>query len=347
MKKMTAAVFKGNGILEIETVDTPDVKEPTEVLVKVKSASICGSDIHGLHVPPGQYIKPGVVMGHEFYGYIEAVGEKAGSFKVGDCVVVNPCVPCGECWECRHDMKNLCMNPYHYGQTGDGGFAEYVVVEAGQLYKLPTDISPDIAPQTEPLACVLSGILMVKPTPVDSVLLYGAGPIGLTFIRVLKMYGVRRLAVCAKGEKRISQAKECGADIVINSEKELPACVLEREWGGGADVVIDAVGTGRIMEEAVRILNSHGRLLLFGLNFNESAEVPPAVFTRKELKVCGALGKAFTDSITLLQDERLGIDKIVSHRFALKDIKTALELLRNKEACRVIIYPDEADLPSA
>lgn len=346
MKKMTAAVFKGEGRLEIEKVDIPVIKEPTQVLIKVKSASICGSDIHGLHVPPGQYIRPGVIMGHEFYGYVAAAGKKADSYEVGDCVVVNPCVPCGECWECRNDMENLCVNPYHYGQTGDGGFAEYVVADAGQLFKLPKDISPDIAPQTEPLACVMSGIQMIRPTPVDDVLLYGAGPIGLTFIRVLKMYGVRKLAVCAKGAKRISQAKDCGADIVIDTEKETASEVLKREWNHGADLVIDAVGAGKIMEEAVRLLNSHGRLLLFGLNYNASAKVPPAVFTQKELKVYGALGKNFVDSLALLQDEALGIKDFVSHRFALKDIHKALKLLKSKEACRVIIYPDEKDLPS-
>jgi len=347
MRKMLAAIFKGNGVLEVEETEIPQIKEPTEILMKVISASICGSDIHGLHVPPGQYIKPGIIMGHEFYGIIEEAGEKVKAYQAGDCVVVNPCVPCGECWECRHDMENLCINPYHYGQTGHGGFAEYVVVDAKQLYRLPQGISSDLAPQTEPLACVMSGILMVNPMPTDHVLLYGAGPIGLTFIKVLKLFGVRNLAVCAKGERRIIMAKECGADIVINSETESAGEVLKQEWEAYADIVIDAVGTGEIMRDAVQLLNSRGRLLLFGLNENASAQVPPAIFTRKELQIVGALGKAFTHAIALLQDEKLGIEEFISHRFALKDINQALDLLRSKEACRIIIYPDEKDVPTS
>ncbi|MDO5548253.1 MAG: alcohol dehydrogenase catalytic domain-containing protein [Eubacteriales bacterium] len=340
MATMQAAVFKGNGILKVETVEIPKITEPNQVLLKVEAASICGSDIHALHVPPGQVITEGVVMGHEFFGTIVQVGEKAGQYQPGDCVVVHPSLPCGECWECKHGMENLCVQPRHYGQTCDGGFAEYVVVETSQIYELPKDINPDIAAQTEPLACIMYSLGMVQPAPTDHVLLYGAGPIGLTFIKVLKIFGVKNLAVVAKGAARIEQARQCGADFVIDMQDGSPAERIREAWGCLADVVVDAVGTGQILSEAMTMLNSKGRLLLFGLNHNARGEVPPAVITQKELQVVGSLGKAFPPAISLLQDERLRLDELVTHRVALQEINHAIELLKNKKACRVIVYPN-------
>lgn len=340
MANMLAAVFKGNGVLELEQVPVPQVRDKRDVLLKIRAASICGSDLHGLSVPPGQHIDPGVIMGHEFCGTVEAVGEGVDEYRPGDEVAVNPCLPCGACWECKHGFSNLCVRPHHYGQTCDGGFAQYAVVDAGQLYRLPEGADPAEAAQTEPLACVMSGMKTVKPLPTERVLLYGAGPIGLTFIKVLRIFGVRQLAVVAKGEKRIEQALRCGADVVIDSQREQVRDALLRHWDTLADVVIDAVGTGAILTEAVRLLNSRGRFLLFGLNHNAIGEVPPAVFTQKELQMMGVLSKSFPEALALLGDERLRLTDLISHRLPLAEIERAFALLRAKEASRVILYPN-------
>lgn len=340
MPMMYAAVFKGSGVLELEQVQVPQIQEPDQVLLCVRAASICGSDIHALHVPPGQVITPGVIMGHEFFGTVVESGAKARQYRPGDTVAVNPCLPCGECWECRHGMANLCPHPRHYGQTCDGGFAEYVRVEASQLYRLPADIDPDAAAQTEPLACVLQGLELLKPTPADHVLLYGAGPIGLTFIKALKLYGVEHLTVVAKGETRIAAAKRFGAEMVLDVQNGVTPEMLEAQWNCLADVVIDAVGAGEVLGEAVHLVNSRGRILLFGLNHNARSEVSPAVFTQKELQLMGVLGKAFAPATDLLTDRRIALGDLVTHRFGLESIGTAFDLLRSKQAGRVILYPN-------
>lgn len=347
MKQMQAAVFKGNGVLKVEQIPVPSITEPDQVLLKVRAASICGSDLHALTVPPGQVITPGVVMGHEFFGTIVELGSRAKEhYSTGDCVVVNPCLPCGECWECKHGIGNLCPTPRHYGQTCDGGFAEYVVVETSQLHQLPPDIDPDCAAQTEPLACIMYSLNMAQPKPTDHVLLYGAGPIGLTFIQALRAFGVTNLAVVAKGAARIEQAKKNGADFVIDSQAGIPMkdALMER-WGCLADVVVDAVGTGPILSEAVHLINSRGRILLFGLNHNAISEVPPAVFTQKELSMIGSLGKAFPPAISLITERRVALDAFVTHRLPLSEINRGIQMLRNKEASRVIIYPN-GEIPS-
>lgn len=340
MPTMRAAVFKGNGVLQLEQVEIPRLQEPDQVLLQVRAASICGSDIHALHVPPGQVITPGIIMGHEFFGTVVESGPKAQRFQPGDTVAVNPCLPCGECWECRHGMENLCPHPRHYGQTSNGGFAEYALVEASQLYHLPIGVDPDAAAQTEPLACVLRGLELMTPAPTNHVLLYGAGPIGLTFIKALKLYGVQHLAVIAKGAARIEQARRFGAELVEDIQNGITPETLDKRWGCLADIVIDAVGAGEILSEAAQLVNSRGRILLFGLNHNARAEVPPAIFTQKEIRLTGVLGKSFIPAVSLLEDHRINLGELVTHRFGLEDIDTALNLLRSKEASRVILYPN-------
>lgn len=337
---MRAAIFKGNGVLTVQSVPIPEIKKDTQLLLKVEAASICGSDLHGLAVPPGQYMKPGIIYGHEFCGTVVKKGAGAAGFEIGDRVAVNPRVRCGTCYECTHGKGDLCSNSYHYGQTGDGGFAQYALVEVSQLYHIPPSIKPEIAAQTEPLACVMNAIRIAKPSPVDHVLLYGAGPIGLTFIRVLKLFGIKNLIVTAKGERRVQEALSCGADIVVDTEKQTVKDAMQANWSNGADVVIDAVGRGPIFSEALPLMNPQGRLILFGLDTNAASTVPPSIFTLNELSVCGVLGKDFPSAIEMLKNEDLELDRFITHRFSLDDILKGIELMWNKDACRVIIFPN-------
>lgn len=339
---MLAAVFEGNGVLALKELEMPAIKRPTEVRIKVLAAGICGSDLHILHVPPAQYAKPGTVMGHEFYGVVDEVGDEVTQYKKGDTVVVDNILKCHVCEYCKNGMDNLCPDAEIYGQTLPGGFAQYAVIEEAQLYHMPDGVKPELAAQTEPLSCVMNGMKKINPMPSQRVLLYGAGPIGLTFIRVLKLFGVKELAVCEMAEVRQKWALNCGADVIIDpSGENIKEKVLAR-WGGLFDIVIDAVGVGSIFGEAVDLMKAGGKLLIFGQNASAVSSVPPAVITRNELTVMGTYcaHNTFQDAIDLLQDERLGLEKIVSHKLELKDILTGMELLRGQEACRVIIYPN-------
>ncbi|UWP58875.1 zinc-dependent alcohol dehydrogenase [Ruminococcus gauvreauii] len=339
MKTMQAAVFKGNGILSVEDLPFPVIKRPTQVLLKIRAASICGSDLHGLMVPPAQHLPEGIVMGHEFFGVIEACGENAGGFVPGDRVVVNPAIPCGRCFECTHGHEEICDHNTHYGQTCDGGFAEYLAVESSQLYKVPDGVAADAAAQTEPLACIMGGITKLQPKPDEHVLLYGAGPIGLMYIKVLRALGIRHLAVCAKGEKRKQEAARFGAEIVIDSVQGSIRETLMEKWRQQPDVVIDAVGAGAIFPEAVNLINSGGRILLFGFNKSARSEIAPADFCVKELQVVGSRSKDFPAALSLLSEGRLNLEELVSHRVPLREIDKGIALMRSREATRVIVCP--------
>ena len=338
---MKAAIFEGPGTLTVKEVPKPVIKRGNEIIIKVQAASVCGSDIHGLAVPPGQYMKPGIIYGHEFCGTIEEMGEDVQGFKVGEMVAVNPRVRCGHCYECTHNRGDLCSNSDHYGQLADGGFSEYALVHEGQLYHVDQNVKAELVAQTEPLACVVAAIEKVKPAPsaVDYVILYGAGPIGLTFIRALKMFGVKNLIVTAKGEDRVKEAKACGADIVVDIQKEKLEDVVKANWPYKADVIIDAVGRGNVLEEAMGLINPQGRILLFGLDNNARSTIAPGAFVLDEVSLVGCLAKDFPGALELLKHEELGLDQFITHRLPLDRIHEGIDLMRNKKACRVIIYP--------
>lgn len=339
---MLAAVFKGNGVLSVEEAPKPEIQNPTDVLIKVRAASICGSDLHILNVPPAQYGAPGTIMGHEFYGEVEAIGDGVKAFSVGDYVVVDNIKKCHTCIDCKTGHDNLCADAKIYGQTMHGGFAQYCVIPEEQLFLMPKDVPSIYAAQTEPLSCVMNGMSKINATPDKKVLVYGAGPIGLIYTRVLKLYGVKHLAVAEFSAFRREYASKCGAELVIDSAKENIKDVLMREWGSGCDIAIDAVGVGPIFGEAVELLNGAGTLLIVGQNANALSEVKPATIVRNELTVKGmyCAHDTFPTAIKLLQDKELGLEKFVTNQVELKDILSGIEALRKQEACRVIVYPN-------
>lgn len=342
MSTMLAAVFKGNGVLNVKEVPKPQITHPDDVLIRVGAASICGSDLHVLHVPPGQYARPGVILGHEYFGYVEEVGSEVTRFRPGDKVVVDNIIKCHTCEYCTAGMDNLCPDAVIYGQQIDGGFAQYCVVKAAQLMPMPEGVPSYLAAQTEPLSCVMNGIKKINPTPADNIVIFGMGPIGLTFVRVMKLYGVKHLAVCEMSGTRRKKALECGADLAIDPANEDIAAVLREAWGDTCDIIVDAVGVGPVFGQAVQLLKCGGRLLIFGQNSNAMSQVPPAVIVRNELTVMGTYcaHNTFSLAIKLLQNPELGLERIISHKVELRDIQHGIDMLNSQQASRVIVYPN-------
>ncbi|MDO4175418.1 MAG: alcohol dehydrogenase catalytic domain-containing protein [Eubacteriales bacterium] len=339
---MLAAVFEGNGVLNVKEVPKPRVVKPDDVLIKVGAASICGSDLHILHVPPGQYAKPGTILGHEYFGYVEEIGSGVIHYKPGDTVVVDNLQKCHVCGPCLEGHDNLCPNVVVYGQTIDGGFSQYCVVKESQLLPIPETVPSYLAAQTEPLACVMNGMKKIHPIPTDHVAIFGMGPIGLTFIRVMKAYGVKHVAACEMSEIRRKKALECGADLAIDLSTQDVETELRKAWGNTCDIIVDAVGVGSVFSQAVNLLKMGGRLLIFGQNANAISQVPPAVIVRNELTIMGTYcpHHTFPLAIQMLQDPSLELERIISHKIALEDIKQGIELLETQQASRVIVYPN-------
>ncbi|MGI6174811.1 MAG: alcohol dehydrogenase catalytic domain-containing protein [Christensenellales bacterium] len=347
METMLSAVFKGNGVLALEQRPVPKIQTPDEVLLKVISAGICGSDLHILHVPPGQHADVDVIMGHEIYGEVIEAGPKAEGIEVGNFVTVDPNMKCGTCDYCKHGMPNMCELSVKeiYGQTLNGGFAPYVVVRSKQLYKFPFRVSGAIGGQTEPLACVMNGIKKANPSPLDNIILFGAGPIGLLYLRCFIAYGVKNIIVCEMAPERQEYAKQCGATAIVDPSKvDLMEYMLSL-WGEKATVIVDAVGASPILEQSIPLLQSGGKHIIFGQNSNAISTIHTADIVVNELQIIGSYITKFTfpSAIKIITTDGFGAEKIVSHRLELKDIVQGVELAKAKKASRVIIYPNGFD----
>lgn len=340
---MKAAVFYGDGKLFVEEREIPEITTPDEVLVKVTAASICGSDLHVLNVPPGQYAKPNTILGHEFCGEIIKTGEKVNSFKTGDRVIIEPIIKCGICDACRNGLENLCQDSEIIGQTRDGGFAEYCVVPQRYLYKIPEAVSDRLAALAEPLACVMHGVMKLRPMAHERAVIFGAGAIGLMFLKVLKYYGIRNIIVCEPEKERREEARRLGAEYVVDTSGEDLGRVIKEKWSTMPEIAIDAVGIGSITEQAVSILRIGGRLLIFGQNATQYATIKPSDINTKELTIFGTMSTrdSFPVAVELLKNPELHLDDIISHEFLLKDIKEGFQLMRERRGTKIILLPGE------
>lgn len=338
---MQAAVFQGNGVLQVQEVPVPNAISPQEVLLRVEAAGICGSDLHILSVPQGQRGDPGTILGHEFVAIVEEIGTSVTSVQVGDRVTVEPNISCGMCAECRSGHTNLCRNASNIGQWRNGGFAEFCVVPETQLHKISKAISPRCAALAEPVACVMNGMLRLNPQPHEKVVLFGGGPIGLIFLRLLKMYGVQQVAVCEMMESRRDEAKRLGADLVFDSADTGWQKQLIETWGIEPDIVIDAVGAGPVLEQAIDVVKFGGRILVFGQNMTQQSTIRPGDINRKELTVFAALAvhHSFPAAISMLENPDSGLEQIITHELPLGEINKGVALMRSRQAGKVIIYP--------
>lgn len=340
-RMMKAAVFKGSGVLSLEQVPVPEIRQPDDVLIRVSACSICGSDLHVLAVPPGQYAKPGTILGHEFVGTVAETGPGVTTVRPGDKVVAEPNIRCGICPECRRGNFNLCRNAVNTGQQRDGGFAEYCLMPEKQLYKVPEDLPDRTAALAEPLACVMNGMMKINPQPHEKVVLFGAGAIGLLFVKVLRRYGVRQIAVCETIPARLEDAKHAGAQLVFNPAKDDLPSELEKAWGSLADVAIDAVGAGAVFEQIIPVMNCGGRVLIFGQNMTQYSTIRPGDINCKELTITATLStkNSFGPAISILTDPEAAIDEVATHTVALEDIHRGIDLMRSREAVKVVVVP--------
>jgi len=337
MKKMLAAVFEGKGKLNLKEVPVPEIKKPDEVLLQVEAASICGTDIRILDVPPRHPASKGVILGHEYTGKILGVGEAVGQFKRGDRVVIDPNITCGNCSYCKMGMPHMCENMTTLGIFVNGGFARYNVAPAKALHKISPHLLPELTVFAEPLSCVVNATQKLCLHPGESVVVLGAGPIGLLFIQMFKAAGAGKIMVSEISEYRAKFAYKSGANRLINPLKENLERIVKEETLAGADVVIDAVGT--LLESALAIVRRGGRILLFGQNYQARAQVAQNDITRNELTVMGSFIARFTFpfAIKIIESKVLNLEKLITHKFPLEKIHKGIEAMRKGEAIKVII----------
>jgi len=347
---MVAAVFEGNGKLVLKERPRPELTKERNVLLKVTGVGICGTDLHILQVPPAHPAAKGIILGHEFTGEVAEVGTGVADFTVGDRVLVDPHPGCGLCEECKSGHPDRCIPLYTSAEPGhcatigifsDGAMTGYVVVPAHALFKIDPEVPSHIAALAEPLACIVSATQKLKVQPGDTVVVLGAGPIGLLFTTFLKACGAAKIIVSEISEYRRSAARGCGASLVVDPDREDLAAVVQRETRGGADVVVEAVGP--LLPLAIELVHSGGKILQFGHDELARPAIPVAEIVRKEVTIHGAfIGKfSFSRLPAIMESGVLPLEKIVSHRLPLSKVHEGLELLREGKGIKIILHPEE------
>lgn len=337
-KTMMAAVFEKPGKLTVKDWPMPEIKNADDVLIKMEAGAICGSDTRALMDPPEFVYVENIVMGHESAGKVTEVGPAVTGLDPGDRVVVHPNLWCGKCHSCRTGHINLCTNVIHLGNMIDGTLAEYLVAPERLLYKISDSVSPDVAALAEPLACVLNGTQQARPHPGETALVLGAGPIGLIFASIYKASGARKVFASEISPLRAKKAKEMGVDRVIDPSKEnLEEVIMDETGGVGVDVIADAVGL--LLPDGVKAAKKGASIVCFGLNEARPIEFMQAQLTFKELRVFGAYiaSGTFPLAVTMLENNTLPMEKLISHHFPLKDTQKGFDAMYSGEGMKVII----------
>lgn len=310
-----------------------------EVRVKVKLAGICGSDSHIYrgHNPFAKYPR---VIGHEFFGVIDAIGEGVTDKAIGQRVSVDPVISCGHCYPCSVGKPNVCTSLVVLGVHRDGGFSEYAVVPAKNAWRVPDNVSDKDAVMIEPFTIAANVTGHVSPTDQDNALVYGAGPMGLTTIQVLKrVYRVKQVIVVDRIDERLQMAERNGADWVINNSNEPLADTLKAQ-GILPTLIIDAACHPSILQEAVTLASPAARIVLMGFS-TEPSQVAQQGITGKELSIFSSRLNAnkFPVVIDWLEQGLIDPQELITHEFAYQHVVDALELFENdrKRCCKVLL----------
>ena len=329
---MDAALLMAPNQMELTQVDTPTAG-PGELVLRVKAATVCGTDLRIYRGRRTLGIRLPKIIGHEFSGEIAEVGQGVTGFQVGNAVTVLPDIFCGECIYCEAGQENLCLNPEALGYDYDGAFAEYIKIPAkavqdGNIYNVPTGMTWENAAIMEPLACCLNGQERAGVGSGDSVVILGGGAIGMMHLQLAKAAGARHVLVSEPNKVRRHLAEQLGADSVCDpTDTDLRAVVDGITAGIGADVVIIAIGIPTLANRALSLVRKRGRVNLFaGFSANDVSEMDVNLIHYNELIITGTSGAArrhFGTALELIQTGKVRADELVTHHYPLKDIGDA------------------------
>lgn len=337
-KTMKSIVIQEPGKLVIET---RPLLQPAagEIRVNVSYAGICGSDVHIYH-GHNPFAKYPRVIGHEFFGYIDAVGEGIDAARIGERVVIDPVVSCGHCYPCSVGRPNVCSELKVIGVHRDGGFSDYAVAPASNAYVVPDSIPDQLASMVEPFTIAANITAFLKPTPQDTALIYGAGPMGLTVIQVLKgVYGVKQVIVADRIEERLQMARENGADRTLNNQQQSVADQLIAE-NIHPTLVIDAACHPTILQEAINVASPAGRIGMMGFS-GEASSITQQSITSKELSLFSSRlnSHRFPQVIEWMAEGKIQPEKLVTHCMSGDEVEAAMTLFEKDQraCCKVLL----------
>lgn len=330
-------IFRGNGVLEYVERQKPQLMADDDVIVRIEACGICGTDLNILATPPAHKATPGIVIGHEGVGIVEAMGPAVQGLQPGDRVVIANRLTCGQCAYCRRGLDNQCTNYQTIGTTIDGAFAPTLRATARALWKIDPSVPRDDAALFEPLACAVGSIKRAPFQPGDNVAIIGAGPMGLLFALLYRSMGAGKVIVLDMAPYRLDFAHEMGIDAALNVTQVDAPAEVKRLTGLGADIVVDAVGNQ--INQAIQLARRGGQMILFGIRPHDNPPVNQYTITRYDLTVHGTFVGLypFAQTIQLLESRRVQPSVLITHRLPLMELERGVELMRTQRAMKVLV----------
>lgn len=339
--KLKAYVLrKAYEIIETE-IDEPVISKPDDVLIDVKVVGICGSDMlsyQGKH----ELLTYPRVLGHEFSGIVEAVGNGVDNLSSGDHVVVEPLVTCGKCKPCITGDYNVCEDMKVLGVRVDGACQEKIVISAKRVFKLPQGATLKEGAMVEPLCVGLEASRRGQTSIEDTVIIFGAGTIGLCALKIAKCYNARKIISVDINEHRLKIAKDMGADYIINSAKEnFEQEIMDLTDGKGASLVVEATGVESALKMCFTVTAYRAKVVILGFYKSPLVYIPPIHIVKKELDVYGSrlYRNRFPLALDLLAKKKVNVNDLITHEFKFREVEKAIKtaLDPNEKSIKVIV----------
>lgn len=344
---MKAVRYYDAGDVRVEDIPIPECGID-EILVKVDACAVCGSDMKAA-VSGNVRIKPPRTMGHEFTGIIAEVGLHVSGYTVGERVVMATSISCGTCCYCKRGLNNLCLDLSPMGFGYDGGMAEYVLIPSrairnGHLVKTPLSLAPNVAALAEPVSCAVNSIDQCQVKEGDTVLVIGAGPMGILNGIMAQAYGASKVIMAELNDERLRQCAPFGFYRLINPAKEdLASYIMKETDACGADVVVVAAPAAAPQEQALSLVRKQGTVMLFAsLPVGKSMlNIDSRLIHYNELRVLGSSDSTpehVAKAVAILADPSFPADRLVTHVLPFEEIQQAFDLMRSGASLRVVLH---------
>ena len=326
-------------------IDEPKISKPDDVIIDVKYVGICGTDMvsyQGKH----ELLTFPRVLGHEFSGIVTVIGEGVKNVKPGDYVTVEPLVTCGICKPCKIGDYNVCEDMKVLGVHVDGACQEKVLINADRVFKLPPGTSLKEGAMIEPLCVSLEISRRGQLSIEDTLVIFGAGVIGLCVLKVAKCIRARRIISIDISDDKLKIAKNLGADYVINPIRDnVEQAVAEITNGKGASLVIEASGAEEAIKTCWTVTAYRGRVVIIGFYKSPLVQIPPIHIVKKELDIYGSrlYRNRFPLAIDLLARKEVTLIDLISHEFMFDQIDLAMKTALNpaEKTLKVVIRKDK------
>jgi len=336
---MKAARVYKPGEIVIEDLPIPEIGEK-DVLIKVQRAGICGTDVS---VVQGKITaRLPVTLGHEFCGTIAKLGtDLETDLKEGDPVVSGGGWGCGDCDFCAQGMGLYCKNRVSLGRNTDGCMAEYIKVDYRAVHRMPETVSFDEGQNMVNIACSVRAFKKVPLLQGKRVAVFGPGNAGLIMLQLFKMAGAEKVAMVGTRDFRLEMAKKFGANRVVNVKHEDPIKSILDWCPEGVDLAVEASGKASVLEDCIGVLKPGGSIVVFGIFSDRIKDFDPSFLYYKEPVVYGSKGAAgaFKEALQILEEKKLEILPMITHRFPLEETAAAFKIFEDKipDALRIVI----------